>query len=68
MCTAFETGIRKTWIGFLQDVLADNPAIERATDLLPFKFIQRDGKVIRETTGLRTCDQIPSLEFGETKP
>ena len=25
-----ETGIRKTWIRFLQDVLADNPAIEVA--------------------------------------
>ena len=28
-----ETGIRKTWIKFLQDVLADNPAIEAATDV-----------------------------------
>jgi hypothetical protein len=48
-----ETGIRKTWIRFLQDVLADNPAIERANDLPPFKFIQWDGKVIREITRLR---------------
>jgi len=28
-----ETGIRKTWIRFLQGVLADNPAIEVAQDL-----------------------------------
>jgi hypothetical protein len=48
-----ETGIRKTWIRFLQDVLADNPAIERATDLPPFKFTQWDGKLIREITRLR---------------
>ena len=30
-----ETGIRKTWIRFLQDVLADNPAIELASDVPP---------------------------------
>jgi hypothetical protein len=43
-----ETGIRKTWIKFLQDVLAENPAIEVAKDAPPFKFIQWDGKLIRE--------------------
>jgi hypothetical protein len=48
-----ETGIRKTWIRFLQDVLADNPAIERATDQPPFRFVQWDGKLIREITRLR---------------
>ena len=48
-----ETGIRKTWIRFLQDVLADNPAIEHAKDVPPFKFVQWDGKVVREITRLR---------------
>jgi hypothetical protein len=48
-----ETGIRKTWIRFLQDVLADNPAIEIARDVPPFKFIQWDGKLIREIPRLR---------------
>jgi hypothetical protein len=48
-----ETGIRKTWIRFLQDVLAQNPAIEAATDVPPFKFVQWDGKVIREIPRLR---------------
>src|SRR6266704_3546054 len=48
-----ETGIRKTWIRFLQGVLADNPAIEVATDLPPFKFIQWDGKLLREIPRLR---------------
>src|SRR5437016_13399602 len=48
-----ETGIRKTWIRFLQQVLADNPAIEVASDLPPFKFTQWDGKVLREIPRLR---------------
>src|SRR6202161_4832827 len=48
-----ETGIRKSWIRFLQDVLAENPAIELASDRPPFKFVQGDGKVIREIPRLR---------------
>jgi hypothetical protein len=48
-----ETGIRKTWIRFLQDVLAENPAIEVAADAPKFKFVQWDGKLIREITRLR---------------
>ncbi|NND49339.1 MAG: hypothetical protein HKN60_03705, partial [Rhizobiales bacterium] len=43
-----ETGIRKMWIKFLQDVLADHPAIEVAGDVPPFKFTQWDGVVVRE--------------------
>lgn len=48
-----ETGVRKTWIRFLQQVLADNPAIEVASDVPPFKFTQWDGKVLREIPRLR---------------
>jgi hypothetical protein len=48
-----ETGIRKTWIRFLQAVLADNPAIQVAADVAPFKFTQWDGKVLREIPRLR---------------
>jgi hypothetical protein len=48
-----ETGIRKTWIRFLQAVLAENPAIEVADDVPPFKFTQWDGKVVREIPRLR---------------
>jgi hypothetical protein len=48
-----ETGIRKTWVRFLQDVLADNPSIEVARDLPPFRFVQWDGKLIREIPRLR---------------
>jgi hypothetical protein len=48
-----ETGIRKTWIRFLQSVLADNEAIEVANDVAPFRFVQWDGKLIREIPRLR---------------
>src|ERR1700712_1569013 len=48
-----ETGIRKSWIRFLQDVLSGNSAIEFAKDVPPFKFVQWDGKVIREIPRLR---------------
>ena len=48
-----ETGVRKTWIKFLQDVLAENPAIEVANDVAPFRFVQWDGKLIREIPRLR---------------
>ena len=48
-----ETGIRKTWIRFLQQVLADNPAIEVASDVTPFKFTQWDGRLLREIPRLR---------------
>jgi len=48
-----ETGIRKTWIRFLQDVLSGNSALEFATGVPPFKFVQWDGKVVREIQRLR---------------
>jgi hypothetical protein len=48
-----ETGIRKTWIRFLQGVLAENAALEVASDVPPFKFVQWDGKLIREIPRLR---------------
>src|ERR1700739_1102980 len=44
---------RKTWIRFRQQVLADNPAIEVASDVPPFKFTQWDGKLLREIPRLR---------------
>lgn len=43
-----ETGIRKSWIRYLQDVLTQSPAIEIAEDVPPFKFTQHDGVVVRE--------------------
>lgn len=55
-----ETGIRKTWIRFLQEVLAQNPAIEVASDVPPFKFVQWDGKLLREIPRLRLSSRAPS--------
>ena len=49
-----ETGIRQTWIRFLQQVLADNPAIEVASDVPAFKFTQWDGQLLRERSGRRS--------------
>jgi len=54
-----ETGIRKSWIKFLQDVLADHPAIELDPDAPPFKFVQWDGVVVREIPRLHV---IPGKE------
>src|SRR5205809_5221335 len=48
-----ETGIRKTWIRFLQEVLAKNDGIEVASDVPPFQFTQWDGKLLREIPRLR---------------
>jgi len=48
-----ETGIRKSWIRFIQDVLAGNSAIELAKDVPPFRFTQWDGKLVREIPRLR---------------
>jgi hypothetical protein len=48
-----ETGIRKSWIRFLQDVLAQHPSIELATDVAPFRFTKWDGKLLREIPRLR---------------
>lgn len=43
-----ETGIRKDWIRFLHEVIANSPAIELASDLPPFRWVQWDGKLVRE--------------------
>jgi hypothetical protein len=48
-----ETGIRRSWIRFLQAALAAHPAIEVATDLPPCRFVQWDGKLVREIPRLR---------------
>ena len=48
-----ETGIRQSWIRFLQAALAKHPAIEVATELPPFRFMQWDGKLVREIPRLR---------------
>ena len=62
-----ETGIRKTWIRFLQDVLANNPAIELAADVPPFKFTQWDGKVVRENLAFASS-RVPRPMPSRSRP
>jgi hypothetical protein len=52
-----ETGIRRSWIRFLQGALAAHPAIEVATDSPPFQFRQWDGRLVREIPRLRVVDR-----------
>lgn len=52
-----ETGVRKSWIRFLQDVLAEHPAVDVAAELPPFRFVQWDGKLVREIPRLRVTDR-----------
>src|SRR6266478_5411960 len=49
-----ETGIRKTWIRFLQQVLADNPAIEVASNVPQLKFPEGEGNLLRKGSGRRS--------------
>jgi hypothetical protein len=56
-----ETGIRQSWIRFLQAALAAHPAIEVATDLPPFRFVQWDGKLVREIPRLRLRERGGSV-------
>jgi len=53
-----ETGIRRMWIKFLQDKLAEHPAIEVADDLPAFRFCQWDGTLVREITRKRIVPGI----------
>lgn len=54
-----ETGIRQSWIKFLQDVLARHPCIEVAEDMAPFRFVQWDGTLVREIPRLRVVGDGP---------
>jgi hypothetical protein len=56
-----ETGIRQSWIRFLQAALAAHPAIEVATDLPPFRFVQWDGRLVREIPRLRLRKRAGSV-------
>lgn len=51
-----ETGIRQSWIRFLQDALAAHPAIRVAADVPPFQFRQWDGTIVRQIPRLRVAD------------
>jgi len=48
-----ETGERGRWIFFQNMILRAHPALEEDPTKPPFRFVQWDGKVIRETMRLR---------------
>src|ERR1700747_370330 len=48
-----ETGERGRWIFFQNIMLRTHPAMEEDPTEPPFRFVQWDGKVIRETMRLR---------------
>jgi hypothetical protein len=59
-----ETGVRCSWIRYLQDVLANHPSIEVAADVPPFRFVQWDGRLIREIPRLRCVPGAPLAAAG----
>ncbi len=62
-----ETGRRASWVGFIQRVLREHPAIEEDTSRPPFRFVQWDGKLIREWPYLKLKDGVdPSTVSFET--
>src|SRR5216684_8655904 len=48
-----ETGERSRWVYFQRQMLQDHPAMEIDPTVPPYKFVQWDGKVVREIEQLR---------------
>lgn len=48
-----ETGERSRWVYFQRQMLLDHPAMELDPTLPPYKFVQWDGKVVREIEQVR---------------
>ena len=48
-----ETGERSRWVYFQRQMLLDHPAMEIDRTVAPYKFVQWDGKVVREIEQLR---------------
>ncbi|MFO1161178.1 MAG: hypothetical protein U1E60_20210 [Reyranellaceae bacterium] len=48
-----ETGERSRWVFFQRQMLLDHPAMEIDPTLPPYKFIQWDGKLVREIEQVR---------------
>ncbi len=48
-----ETGERSRWVYFQRQMLIDHPAMEIDPTVPPYKFIQWDGKVVREVEQVR---------------
>ena len=48
-----ETGERSRWVYFQRQMLLDHPAMEIDPTVPPYKFIQWDGKIVREVEQVR---------------
>jgi len=48
-----ETGERSRWVYFQRQMLLDHPAMEIDPTVPPYKFVQWDGKVVREVEQVR---------------
>ena len=63
-----ETGERSRWVYFQRQMLLDHPAMEIDPTVPPYKFIQWDGKVVREVEQVRFRPGIdPATVVFETR-
>src|SRR5262247_279781 len=53
-----ETGERSRWVYFQRQMLLDHPAMEIDPTVPPYKFVQWDGKVVREIEQVRFRSDI----------
>ena len=67
-----ETGERSRWVYFQRQMLLDHPAMEIDPTVPPYKFVQWDGKVVREIEQVRFKPGVDpatvSFETGSTRP
>lgn len=62
-----ETGERSRWVYFQRQMLLDHPAMELDPTVPPYKFVQWDGKVVREIEQVRFKAGVdPATVFFET--
>ena len=53
-----ETGERSRWVYFQRQMLLDHPAMEIDPTVPPYKFVQWDGKVVREIEQVRFKPEV----------
>ena len=52
-----ETGERSRWVYFQRQMLLDHPAMEIDPTVPPYRFVQWDGKLVREIEQVRRIMQ-----------
>jgi len=62
-----ETGERSRWVYFQRQMLLDHPAMEIDPTVPPYKFVQWDGKLVREVEQVRFKPSVdPAMVVFET--